>query len=56
MILLVKGKFGFRPWPLQSCVTNTLLRHNNKTSTSKSRTISLKTIKLTFSPKKKKVL
>ena len=28
--LLVKGKFGFRPWPLQSCVTNTLLRLNNK--------------------------
>ena len=30
MRLLVKGKFGFRPWPLQSCVTNTLLRLNNK--------------------------
>ena len=28
--LLNKGKFGFRPWPLQSCVTNTLLRLNNK--------------------------
>ena len=28
--LLVKGKFGFRPWPLQSCVINTLLRLNNK--------------------------
>ena len=26
----MKGKFGFRPWPLQSCVTNTLLRLNNK--------------------------
>ena len=30
MRLLVKGKFGFRSWPLQSCVTNTLLRLNNK--------------------------
>ena len=28
--LLVKGKFGFRPWPLQNCVINTLLRLNNK--------------------------
>ena len=28
--LLNKGKFGFRPWPMQSCVTNTLLRLNNK--------------------------
>ena len=36
--LLNKGKFGFRPWPLQSCVTNTLLRLNNKTSTPESRT------------------
>ena len=28
--LLRKGKFGFRAFPLQSCVTNTLLRLNNK--------------------------
>ena len=28
--LLNKGKFGLRPWPLQSCATNTLLRLSNK--------------------------
>ena len=28
--ILQKGKFGFRPWPLQNCVINTLLRLNNK--------------------------